>query len=205
VIEATCPAPRRVTLLILAGGSSTRMGVDKAGLVVEGRPLIARPHRALCALAHDLLVAGPSTWGLPGRAVPDPAPGQGPVAGLVAGLSAARTPLVLAVACDMPTVEPALARLLLTRADARPRVDGVVPLHDGRLEPWLAVYRRRAWGPLAAALAAGVRAAHEALGGCTIEVVGEREWRAVDPAGLSFQNCNRPEDVRALAGSAPLR
>ncbi len=197
------PPPTSVTLLILAGGAGTRMGTAKAGLVVAGLTLIERPYQALAGLAGEVLISGPSAHGLPARALPDPIPGQGPLAGLVEGLRAAATPLVLVVACDMPTVEPALARLLLRRAERAPLADAVVPVLGDRPEPLLAVYRPRARPSLEAALAAGVRAVRRALSGCAVEWVPEVEWRRVDPEGSSFRNCNVPADLAAAAGPVP--
>lgn len=193
--------PEAVTLLILAGGAATRAGCDKAAWPTPRGPLIAHPYRALRPLAVAALVAGPSSHGLPCPAVADPTCGQGPLAGLAQGLAQAPTPLVLVVACDMPTPSPDLALLLASRAAADPAADAVVPIRGGRLEPLFAVYRRRCAAPLAAALAAGERALHRALAELVVVPVPEAAWRRVDPQGSSFLNCNTRSELEAL-GSA---
>src|SRR5919201_1260463 len=92
-----------MTGLILAGGRGTRMGGGKAGLEVESEPLARRVAARLADACDVVLVASGDGrrlgWlGLP--QVEDPIPDAGPLAGLVAGLEAATTPLVAAVAVD---------------------------------------------------------------------------------------------------------
>lgn len=103
--------------IILAGGRSKRMGRDKAELVWDGRPAIARMAQiATAAGASELIVAG-GDYGLP--FAPDPVAFGGPVGGLLAAaatLSGAARLLVLAV--DTPT---------LTRADLDPLLSAAAP------------------------------------------------------------------------------
>ncbi len=105
-------------VLILTGGGSTRMGVDKAALDwggVRAVDLLADLARGLGAA--QVLTVG-ADHGLP--FVPDPEPGAGPVGGVLAGAAALRgaglaRALILAV--DAPTVTPAdLAPLLAAPA-----------------------------------------------------------------------------------------
>ena len=85
------PRPDRVHGIVLAGGRSSRMGRDKAGVEVGGRSLLSRtverlsPQcRALVISRHDGRLDGPN-HGLP--VVADGVPGQaGPLAGILAGL-----------------------------------------------------------------------------------------------------------------------
>ena len=94
--------------IILAGGASSRMGVDKAGLCWNGRSAVERLAQIARGVgAEYVLTAGGQDHGLP--RVKDPAPGGGPVAGIVAGIDALRTGgcrRVLVLAVDAPTLEP---------------------------------------------------------------------------------------------------
>lgn len=102
---------------VLTGGASRRMGSHKPLLEVAGRPLVAR----VLAAAGDwpTMVVGP-TQGVPERtrAVLEPVPGGGPVAGLAAAVAALPdgpdAPQVLVVlAADLPFVTHAhLGRLV---------------------------------------------------------------------------------------------
>jgi len=103
-----------LTVLILAGGRSRRMGQDKIWLPfgADAVPLIERVVARVRPLAEEFLfsanasepftelVASLRGQGIEAQIVPDRFPGAGPLAGLHAGLSAARCELLLAVAGD---------------------------------------------------------------------------------------------------------
>jgi molybdenum cofactor guanylyltransferase len=188
-------APPAVTLLLLTGGRSRRMGRDKASMDVGGRPLGMRPVEALGALVEEVVVAGHPVPGLGGRVVADTVAGAGPLGGLVAGLGAVRTPLAVAVACDMPTLVPAVVALLLARLDEHPELLAACCEGPHGLEPLPLALRAAAVAPLAAALARGERALRTALAGARPGIVAEADWRGVDPEGRCFANWNRPEEV----------
>ncbi|MFN0069251.1 MAG: NTP transferase domain-containing protein [Limisphaerales bacterium] len=113
------PATPAAEAFILAGGESSRMGRDKAGVRLGGRTLLAWAKAA----AREA--------GLPVRIVRrDAVPAGGPVGGVVTGLRQARADVVVFLACDQPFVPAAwlrrLARAARTRAafpaDAEGRV-----------------------------------------------------------------------------------
>lgn len=131
--------------VIQAGGRSTRYGAPKALAEVDGRRLVDRVHDALAAVVDEVVMVANdpeirAAVALPARA--DVRPRAGPLGGLLTALLWAREverPGVLAVACDMPFVTPALLALLL---DARGGADVVVPESDGPrgVEPLCAYY-----------------------------------------------------------------
>ena len=127
---------------MLAGGQSRRFGRDKALAVHEGTPYVQIVHGALAAHCSEVLIAtGPTARAYPvsARAVLDPVPDAGPLAGLAAGLAAAATPWLLAAAVDLPHLTPdALAPLLANATDA----DAIVAVDaDGRRQPVCALWR----------------------------------------------------------------
>ncbi|HEY2703867.1 MAG TPA: molybdenum cofactor guanylyltransferase [Candidatus Dormibacteraeota bacterium] len=188
-------APPAVTLLLLTGGGSRRMGRDKASMVVDGRPLGMRPVEALRDLVEEVVVAGHPVPGLTGRVVTDTVSGAGPLGGVVAGLAAVRTPLAVVVACDMPTLVPAVVELLLDRLAGDPRLLAACCAGRHGVEPLPLALRQAAGLPLGVALARGERALRTALAGPGLGIVEEAAWRAVDPEGRCFANWNRPEEV----------
>jgi molybdopterin-guanine dinucleotide biosynthesis protein A len=100
-------AKDQLTLAILAGGRGMRLGgVDKGGLVYQGRTLLDRllDLKSLCAEA--LVIRE------------DVVPGKGAPGGVVTALTRAQTPHVLIVCCDMPFVTPEAVRPLLYRPPA---------------------------------------------------------------------------------------
>ncbi|HFD40695.1 MAG TPA: molybdenum cofactor guanylyltransferase, partial [Anaerolineae bacterium] len=127
------PDVEQISGIVLAGGQSRRLGRDKALLEIEGRPLLARTVHTLAALSDDLIVVtnAPERYaplGLPVRFVADEKPGIGSLMGLYSGLKAAHHPYALVVACDMPFLNPALLRYLLSLTAG---YDIVIPRRDG--------------------------------------------------------------------------
>lgn len=184
-----------VSLVLLNGGRSRRMGRDKATLEVEGRALGLRPVEALGALVAEVVVAGRPVPRLEARAVADAVPGAGPLAGVVAGLRAVRTPLAVAVACDMPSLVPAVVDMLLARLRADPDLLAACCAGPNGIEPFPLALRARAEAPLGAALDRGERALRDALAGLPVAIVPEPGWRPLDPLARSFVNWNRPDEI----------
>lgn len=192
------------TAVILAGGQSRRMGQDKARLIIEGEPLIARVHRLLrVACSNVVIVGGDYSDVLPGTPViPDLRPGQGPLAALESALAATTTPLLFVVACDMPFVSPALARHMLQRAIVTPTVDVVALRTAHGLEPLHAVYRRRCQPVATALLDAGERSLRALLTRSPVLEINPDEAADFDPHALATYNANTLEEWRDVLARA---
>lgn len=140
---------------ILAGGQATRfLGRDKSALVVDGETILDRQLTILSSVATDILViGGPANVARAAvRYVADIVPGCGPLGGLHAALTAAKSDAVLLLACDMPYVTaPFVAHLFALARDA----DVVVPHTERGYHPLCAVYSRACLEPVARRLADG--------------------------------------------------
>jgi molybdopterin-guanine dinucleotide biosynthesis protein A len=162
---AGVPAPACVTGVVLCGGKSRRMGLDKALLELAGGPLLERAIGVLAPLASEVVIAcgqEPRYAELGHRLALDGAGLEGPLAGLAAGLDAAGTEWVLALACDMPRVSTEEMRGLLAIASASANGAGadVCVFASARgVEPLCAVYRKTCLAPMRAALESGERRA----------------------------------------------
>lgn len=154
-----------VTGLILAGGHSRRFGAEKARHLVEGQWMIGRVYEVLNTVADRLLISvrePAHLFDLPARHVVDRYPGAGPLAGLQAGLQAAETPWLLAVACDMPFLTPeVLHALLAARAPGVAAVAAQTPA--GRRQPLCACYHHTTLPAVTRQLAEGHLAAQALL------------------------------------------
>src|SRR5712691_7755230 len=108
------------TLLVLAGGDSRRMGRPKAWLEVGETTLLRWLVERLAPAFSDVLVSFAEPEQLeahvPYRLVFDRHRHAGPLAGIEAGLQAARTDVTFAVACDMPYVTSALTQMAVAAA-----------------------------------------------------------------------------------------
>ena len=191
---------------VLAGGASSRMGIDKAFIEIRGEPMVVRAVGALRAAGVEptVVVGGDaarlSALGL--DTVADRYPGQGPLGGVITALGAL-APLgvsgldaVVTLPCDVISPDAAAVRRLLDRfADiaGRPEVGGpaadlFVPVGGG-VPQWMhAVWRSSCLERLSEAFASGVRAPSEAA----------RELRTVEVDVLGtgwFGDADRPEDL----------
>jgi molybdopterin-guanine dinucleotide biosynthesis protein A len=186
-----------VTAVVLVGGRSTRMGRDKALILVDGTPLAAHVVAALSPFAAHVLLAGRPLPGLDVPAITDQYPDAGPLGGIASALAAVQTPLALVAACDMPSIRPALLALLLDAARADPAAAAVMCRSDGGLEPLLSAWRPAlALAPLRAALDSGTRSLREAVAALPhAAILPPARWRPTDPPGDSFRNWNTPTDL----------
>jgi len=97
-----------VTGVVLAGGQGRRMGgVDKGLQLLHGKPMVAAVLARLAPQVNEIVINANQNLGtyegFGHRVVPDAIGGfAGPLAGLHAGLGAARHPLALTAPCDSP-------------------------------------------------------------------------------------------------------
>lgn len=197
-----------VSVVIQAGGESRRMGQDKGLVQLAGRPLVQHVLDRVRSLGDELWITTnrPESYAFLGvPTASDPEPGLGALAGLRTALRAARADTVLVVACDMPFLQPALLRYLLSRAG---EADIVIPRRGGEFEPLHAVYQRTCLPALEAALARGEARMISFFPDVRLLPVDPPQLAAYDPAGLSFFNINTPDDLsqaerQLLAAASP--
>ncbi|MBE0599556.1 MAG: molybdenum cofactor guanylyltransferase [Desulfuromonadales bacterium] len=135
-----------VTGVILAGGRSSRMGRDKATLLVDGVRIFDRTRALLREFFPQVLIAGdrPDLADAQTPCFPDLYPGSA-LGGLYTGLYHAQTPYILAAACDIPYPDRQLLRPLL---DHYQEQDVVVFRTREGLEPLFAIYGKRCLAPM---------------------------------------------------------
>lgn len=204
--EADGGARARVTGVLLAGGRARRMGGTDKGLVeVAGRPMAAHvlarlgPQVAAVVVNANRNRARYAALGV--EVVADTLDGYlGPLAGLLAGMQAAATELVVSAPCDSPFVPPDLVARLVAGLDAA-GADVAVP-HDGERQQTAFLLARTALaGDLRAWLAGGGRKIDAWFGRLAVADVDFRDRPE------AFLNINTPEEradleARLLAGDA---
>ena len=183
--------------VILAGGVGRRIGGDKAVVMLNGRPLISYPLRAMGIVTPDLAVVAKADTrlpDLPGVSVWfEPEQPRHPLVGIVHALQRAGGRPVLVCAADMPLITAAVLRSL-ARADAG-RAPAVIATSEGALQPHLGLYLPAA-GPL---LAQAAQAADQPL---RAVVSGLRPALVEVPEGVLF-NVNTPDDLKSLERFGP--
>jgi len=155
------------SVLILAGGRGQRMGGrDKGLLAWRGEPLIAHIYRTVRPLSDDLVIScnrnqqayAAYADQLVGDAEAD---FPGPLAGVIAGLQAARHEWVVVLACDAPLVDQGLIEALMQRAIDKNTAAMV--RQGGYWQPMFSVLPRRVLPVLEQAWATGERSLQRAL------------------------------------------
>lgn len=188
----------QITGLVLAGGRGERMGgADKGLLDWHGEPLARRALHRLAPQAGPMLISANrhaeryAAFGVP--VVADEGSSfAGPLAGFLAGLHAARTPLLMAVPCDAPDFPLDLVARLAAALDAS-GADVVVPTVTGdagpRLQPVFCLMRSTVAASIEQALAAG----HHKVGQW---VQAQQLTRVAFADAAAFRNINTPGDMR---------
>lgn len=177
----------------MAGGSSTRMGCDKASLVLNGETLLARTTRVLNEVVGSVTIIG-----RPGDSEaeadvtyrPDQCPGQGPLANLAFALADLPCPHALVVACDLPFLRADVLRYLLAVA---PGWDAAVPRVAGRAQPLHAAYSPGVAGTARQLLMDGEHSLHALLDRLKVRWIEEPDLIRLDPDLRSFRNVNTTE------------
>lgn len=185
-----------LSVVVQAGGQSSRMGRDKALVPLAGVPMIQHVLARLTGLGDETLVTTNNGdelafLGLP--LVADEDPGAGALWGLHTALRAAQGDQVLVVACDMPFVN----RLFLEHLVALgAKADVVVPRWDDRYQTMQSVYaRKRCLAAVEDALARGDRRMISFYPQVKVRIVSPEEVEEFDPTGHSFFNVNTPEEL----------
>jgi molybdopterin-guanine dinucleotide biosynthesis protein A len=181
--------------IVLTGGASRRMGVDKTMVTIGGEPCIARIERVLRSVASPCLEVGPGRTSF--QSFIERIPGTGPLAAIAAGGAALRSlghyGPALVLAGDLPLVTEDVLRWLATR----PGSGSVVPVVDGRRQPLLA--RWSSWDLQNAedALERGHRSLRGLPGGTGTTIATDVMWSTVAMAEVYF-DIDTPEDLRCL-------
>ncbi len=190
-----------VTGILLAGGRSSRFGRDKLAEPYLGEPLLHRAARALAEVcAEVVVVVAPDApdpvppAGVRCRVARDAREGEGPLAGILAGLREVRTPLAVVAAADMPTLSPPVLRELLGAVVAGP-VDAAALGEAGGFRPLPCALRREALAAAGARFEAGERSVRGFLAALRLAVVPEEAWRALDPSGETLRDVDLPADL----------
>ena len=185
------------SIVLQAGGKSSRMGADKALVPFRGTILLGYILKQVRTLSDDLILisnrpADYARFGLP--VFSDVYPDWGALGGLHAAIYHAPRDLCLVLACDMPFVNQAFLLHLLAESAG---YDAVIPrLGPDRLaEPFRAVYRKSCLAPIEAAIAAGRRRANSFFEEVSARFVDENEILSFDPDLRTFFNVNTPEDL----------
>ena len=183
--------------VILTGGSSRRMGRDKALLPFAGKTLLQTlidRYAALGPVGVSVDRAGRFPFEN-AIELPDAFPGQGPMNGVIAGFRETGAEHLLLTAVDLPFGDPALA---LRLEELRGGADVCLVRRGPKgIEPLFAVYGRGCLETAEACLAENRRSLMALFDRVNVRYVDPEELPGFDPDRV-FTNVNTPEDYRKL-------
>ncbi|HEY7783526.1 MAG TPA: molybdenum cofactor guanylyltransferase [Pyrinomonadaceae bacterium] len=125
---------------VLIGGRSSRMGTDKAALIIDGQTLIQRVTTALSSITSSIRLVGNKSQPTDEfQIVLDRYEQWGALGGLHAALSVCGAEWAAVVACDLPFVTSELFERL---ANSREDFEAVAPIQRDKIpQPLCSLYR----------------------------------------------------------------
>lgn len=180
------------SMIVLAGGRSSRMGRDKSDLIYREQTFLdIQIEKGRKLGIEDILVSGYKGDGCAGRLVMDRFAERGPLGGLEACLRQATHGRCLVVSVDTPLLSVAELQGLL-EADRETVAPATLLCHGDRLEPLMGVYSVDLADAMAAALAAG--------NGSVLALLRKEGYGVYRSAGdeAQFQNINERAQYEKL-------
>jgi molybdenum cofactor guanylyltransferase len=191
-----------LTIVLQAGGKSSRMGYDKALAPFMGVTMIEYILEQVKELGRDRIVITnrPDDYRFIGLPIyPDVIPHWGALGGLYSAIYHAPQDACVVLACDMPFINRRLLEHIITFL---PDYDAVIPSLDPAgnglpvfAEPFRAAYRNTCLAPIKAAIDAEQRRVISFFDQVNIRFVDYDEVKTFDPDSRSFFNVNTPEDL----------
>ena len=189
---------QKVSLAILAGGKSSRLGgIDKALITVDGIPLISRIYNTFRAEVSEVIVISNSSRTYPVDApnFPDIIPNCGPLGGIHSALTNASSSLVLIVSVDMPFASKDIFQQLLNLYQ-QSNAEVIVPKHGDFLEPLFGLYSKTLVSRINSILS-------DNQGHPITELLSQSNTQYLElpddfQTRMWFYNINTPDDLKAL-------
>lgn len=188
-----------ITLAVLAGGKSSRMGVNKALQTIGDQALIEHVlaiHNHILFQDIMIMTNSPNMYKhLNYQTVADTHIGQGAVCGIHSALQHSTTEYVLILACDMPFIQTSLINLLIEHTQSS-AYKAIIPTVKRYPQGVIALYHRDCLAHLESAIQQGQRKLKHIFESIIpIHYIDESQWQHHDPDGLSFMNINTPNQL----------
>ena len=188
-----------VTVFVLAGGKSTRMGKDKAFLEFKGRILLARALELAAGAGQEVRIVGdPRKFAAFGRVIEDIYRERGPLGGIHAALKSSSTELNLMLAVDLPFMQLNFLKYLISVA-GETRALVTVPRPTDGLQPLCAVYRREFAKIAEQSLGRGKNKIDALFAEVDTKILGPEELSEAGFSRQMFRNLNTPEEFDEAA------
>jgi molybdopterin-guanine dinucleotide biosynthesis protein A len=184
-----------LSVAIMAGGRSSRMGQDKSFVPFEGRPMIETITERVTGLGDELFIVTNNPDDYAHLELPlfsDVFPDHGSLGGIYTAVHHARHPHTLIVACDMPWLNRPFLEYMISLKET---ADIIVPRWNDFPEPLHAIYHKVCLPPIEANLRARRLKIIRFYDIVSVRYVEPEEIKQFDSDGRSFANINTPQDL----------
>ncbi|MBF2026924.1 MAG: molybdenum cofactor guanylyltransferase [Oscillatoriales cyanobacterium C42_A2020_001] len=199
-----------LSAIVLAGGQSSRMGQDKAHILIQGIPLLRRTCEVALQCSSQVFVVTSRVEGyrslLPDRCqliqerfVSNESSPHGPLVGFSQGLLLVQTVWVLLLACDLPYLQADILQRWMAQIDDKEEVSAWLPQTEHGWEPLCGFYQTACLQSLLLFIQQGGRSFQSWLAGEVVRAIAFSS----DPVQQQQErrmlfNCNTPEDLATL-------
>ncbi len=191
---------KETSVILLAGGRSSRMGKNKAMLDLNGQPFIEKILAQVAGAGEVILVTNtPEVYQeYAFRIVEDNEAYGGPLQALYKGLEACVYDKALVLTVDVPLITRPTLEDMVAKLEGHEDIHGLVPLIKGRSHPLMAVYRKTALSLFKRAVEEKERRMMTLLSQLTIVYMNEKDFGQGASVEREFRNVNTPEDYQGL-------
>ena len=192
-----------ITAFILSGGKSSRLGTDKAFLMLDGKPLIQRSLELLDAIFSEVVISSnnPEQYiSYKKNVIEDLIPDHGPLSGIHSALKFSSTEKNFILSCDLPLVSVELINYLCELQVER-RI--LLPRANERIQQLCGIYSKSCLPEVENLLMESSRP-NSKLKGSVYELTELVDTEIVDVDSFNFYhsnlflNINTPEDYNYL-------
>ena len=182
----------QLTGIILAGGKSSRMGTDKASLEMEGKTLLCRAIEFCQVFCDEVLISSNNQEHKVEelKLVNDEISDCGPMGGIYSCLKQSGSDWNFVLSVDAVFVEKDFVNFLITGI---PGFEVVVPIHNGKKEPLIALYHKKLVPDFRSQLESKNYKMHFLLERVKTNFIHSDKWMKQYPK--LFYNLNSPEDL----------
>jgi molybdenum cofactor guanylyltransferase len=175
--------------LVLSGGRSTRMGLDKSMIDYHGQPQLEHMVALLSKVCAEVYVSVRKDQKIRDgmRPLPDAFETPGPMNGILTALSKFPDRAWLIVAVDMPNIDASAIQMLVSKRDESKLATCYFNANENLPEPLLTLWEPAARSPLEVFVASGKISPREFLASNDVNVV--------HPKNISILlNINSPDE-----------
>ncbi|MFK7767537.1 MAG: molybdenum cofactor guanylyltransferase [Mariniblastus sp.] len=188
--------------VVLCGGQSTRVGVDKTELVFQGQTFLERVVEQVASVADKVVLVGQiasDAHRIPNdvEVLQDERAGDGPLEGIRVGLkylSDRQLSWAFVTSCDVPLIKPELIRFLFANRGET----AIVPNDGIRIYGMTAIYKTDLHQQLLQRIVNKQLRVSELADALAAKTISVEELKGIDPELDSFTNINSAKDYLEL-------